>query len=292
MPFKIQGRYFFLTYSQTDFDPQQYHDELIHRGIDIQQLIVARELHQDENPHIHVALSTKRRFTTTDPRFFDFNSCHPNVQRCRSWNAVKTYVEKDGNVTTFNSSSDSSTSLFEKARTLSKEEYYTFCLSRKIPFGYADHAWRTIHHPAPEASTLTTDFVPSGLLGLPELHYRTYDSTARKATILIGPTGIGKTTWATIHIPKPALLISHMDDLKLFSNQIHNGLIFDDMNFTHLPLQAQIHLVDFDQPRSIHVRYTCAHIPAETHKIFTCNHYPFTEHPAIARRCILIDLNT
>lgn len=90
-----------------------------------------------------------------------------------------------------------------------------------------------------------------------------------KTLILWGDSGTGKTTIALNLLPK-ALVVSHIDDLKNL-NLNHEGIIFDDMAFNHIPREAQIHLVDWDLPRSIHIRYGTAYIPAKTPKIFTTN---------------------
>lgn len=88
--------------------------------------------------------------------------------------------------------------------------------------------------------------------------------------ILWGESGIGKTCYARAVLPG-ALLVSHMDDLARFDPDVYTGIIFDDMSFLHMPRTGQIHLVDQDDPRSIHIRYACARIPEKTKKIFTTN---------------------
>ncbi len=81
-------------------------------------------------------------------------------------------------------------------------------------------------------------------------------------------------------------MCSHIDDLKRFDPDIHSGIIFDDMDFRHMPRQAQIYITDIDNDRSIHVRYDTVFIPAGTKKIFTCNEegFPFIDDAAIKRR--------
>lgn len=38
---------------------------------------------------------------------------------------------------------------------------------------------------------------------------------------VVGPAGCGKTTWAKASAPKPALFVSHIDQLKLFKPNYH-----------------------------------------------------------------------
>lgn len=115
------------------------------------------------------------------------------------------------------------------------------------------------------------------------------DFEESKSHIFEGPTDIGKTNFALAHFENPHWVV-HIDDLKRFDAELHDGIVFDDMSFTHLPRQAQIHLLDQDQPRSIHVRYGTAFIPAGTKKIFTCNigHTPFDLSDAAIRRRVTV----
>jgi hypothetical protein len=108
-----------------------------------------------------------------------------------------------------------------------------------------------------------------------------------KVLILSGPSGLGKSSLAQALMPT-ALFCSSADQLKEFDPRRHEGIIFDDMNFLHWPRESQIHLVDFDFPRSIHLRYRNALIPKNTPKIFTTNLNPLgilnCADPAIRRR--------
>ena len=122
------------------------------------------------------------------------------------------------------------------------------------------------------------------------LQLMAYNDTERKSLVLLGPSGIGKTGWAKQNIPKPALFISHIDDLKRIHPEI-KGLIFDDMDFKHWPETAQIHIVDRENTRSINVKHSTVTIPSGIAKIFTCNSFPFKiDTLAIDRRINKIDL--
>lgn len=113
-----------------------------------------------------------------------------------------------------------------------------------------------------------------------------------KSVILWGAAGIGKTEYAKYLLPN-ALFVSHMDDLGGF-NSHYDGIIFDDMSFIHLPRTAQIHVLDVDNQRSIHIRYKTATIPAHTKKIFLTNEINGrivdTLDAAIARRVEIVEL--
>lgn len=109
--------------------------------------------------------------------------------------------------------------------------------------------------------------------------------------VIRGDSGIGKTQWALTLIDRP-LLVTHMDQLRLYDPRRFGGIVFDDMSFSHLPREAQIHLVDTAQPRAIHVRYGLAHLPSGTKKIFTTNSLNiFLNDPAINRRITYFNAN-
>lgn len=101
--------------------------------------------------------------------------------------------------------------------------------------------------------------------------------------VVIGAPCMGKTQYALAHFKQP-LFVTHIDDL-LDLNELHDGIVFDDMDFRHWHRTHIIHLVDYEQDRSIHCRYRTAKIPAYTLKVFCCNEYPFIEDDeAISRR--------
>jgi len=112
-----------------------------------------------------------------------------------------------------------------------------------------------------------------------------------RSLIIVGKAGTGKTEYAKAHFKTP-LFVTHMDVLLEFNEKKHDGIIFDDMDFKHLPRTAQIHLVDWDNNRAIHCRYAVAKIPKHTRKIFCVNEYPFIydEAGAIERRVQVFNL--
>lgn len=80
----------------------------------------------------------------------------------------------------------------------------------------------------------------------------------------------------------------------MYDPDYHFGIIFDDMNFSHLHREAQLALLDTYEDRQIHIRYTVAEIPAGTPRIITTNLPPGNilalQDEAICRRtyCVLM----
>lgn len=115
-----------------------------------------------------------------------------------------------------------------------------------------------------------------------------------RALILTGRTGLGKSSLAQSMMPG-ALFCSQIEDLRDYRTEM-NGIIFDDMSFRGdlstgkgaWPIEAQIHLLDWDHPRAIRLRYKNFVIPAHTRKIFTTNKVCWeileTKNEAIRRR--------
>ena len=202
----------------------------------------------------------------------------------QSFQLQKEQSQKDGNFKSNTTNDPEETEIYSLAKTLNEQQFFETCLKTKIPFQYAKHAWDIAHRM--DAPTIPIEFEPVGTID-PRLQFITTNS--RKSTIIIGPSGIGKTTYAKLKSMKPSLFVTHIDDLKFMQKDI-KPIIFDDMTFKHLPLQAQIHLVDRDEDRSIHVRYGTVQIPAGIEKWFTCNEEPFLDHDAITRRVQKINL--
>jgi len=91
-----------------------------------------------------------------------------------------------------------------------------------------------------------------------------------KPWLVWGTTNTGKTQYALAHFDKP-LLVRHMDTLLQFEKGYHDGIVFDDMSFKHMPLEAVIHLLDMEEDTQVHCRYRVAVIPRGTPRIFTHN---------------------
>jgi len=113
----------------------------------------------------------------------------------------------------------------------------------------------------------------------------------KKALMLCGDTGIGKTNWAKTYCQVNNLTwlkVCHHDKLREYSDE--DVIIFDDCEYTHTPRTNQIHLTTVEEESQVHCRYSPADIPAGVIRIFTYNpgRMPVDlSDPAIARRCHL-----
>lgn len=279
--FRIRAKNFFLTYPQCDGlcrDELWRHLALLGAC----SAIVSTELHQDGNQHVHALVQFTMKQTIVSHIHFDFHEWHPNVQAAKNMAAVKNYVMKDGNYDEYGRKFEET--LFDKARRMTLEEYFTECLEAKIQYQYAAQAWK-------HASSITNELNSNAVQGeLQDVKLLiAYVPTDLVSLVLIGRPGCGKTTRAIQIAPMPALFVTHMDDLKNLTSR-HRSIIFDDMSFRHMPREAQIAITDREQTRSIHVRYGTVTIPKGIVKIFTANALPFDEDPAIGRRIKLFQV--
>lgn len=97
MPFRLQCRKAFMTYSRADAieDKQLLFDHLITLN-HVVSVIVAKELHQDGGTHYHCVVAFDRKVDIRDERYFDFEGVHPNIQTVRRIKDVLAYVTKGG----------------------------------------------------------------------------------------------------------------------------------------------------------------------------------------------------
>lgn len=290
MPFKFDSEYAFLTYPHSIFEHGELH-AFLNSLCTTEWCRIATETHADGDPHVHVVCKFSRRFVSRNERIFDYNERHPNIQSVRSVDKAIAYVGKDGQFTDFGTipagrAKRSSEEALALAGSADEGEYLRACLDARIPFQYA----KRFRELAFTDTTGTIDALYEALLAweCPSLQQQALPENT--CAVVVGPSGVGKSAWAKRVAPKPALWVSHIDTLRAFRAGFHKSIIFDDMCFSHMPLQAQIHLVDWIDQRQIHCRYGTATIPAKTIKIFTCNEFPFAPHPAILRRITQINL--
>lgn len=303
MPFQLNSKNICLTYPRCDVSANDALAQLCSVFADYAVYIcVCTETHSDGGFHLHAAVACSKPFRTRDCRFADLrsgdgnNTFHASIEPSRRFSAWLGYVKKDGRfiewgTEPFNKAKVdvSEDELCHAAKTLDFPEFLAYCSVNKLM--YAKALWDAYHTDA--QITLSADHDFAGIIDPRfERLMGQCDLKPELTLLLVGKSGIGKTTWAKRHIPKPCLFVTHLDDLKKFKVDFHVSILFDDVSLCHLPETSQIHLVDFDNPRSIHIRHTIARVPAGIRKIITCNTIPVTlDNPAIQRRTQLLQCN-
>lgn len=298
--FQLNSKQICLTYPHCDLPLPDVIDQLTKTfdSYSITYIVACSESHENGEPHRHAAIALTKTFRTRSCSAFDLRSrdgnrsFHPNVQSARRFGDWVRYVKKDGEfleVGSYNKdSSDRLTpdQLIEHAKSMDMVQFIAFCSVHK--YQMAKDIWALAH----EDVSMTIDFddVIEGVIDERfEMMAKSIVWDQNLTLLVIGEAGIGKTTWAKQTMPKPILFVSHLDDLRKFKPNKHKSILFDDVSIAHMPETAQIHLVDQENPRSIHVRYGTVRIPARTPKVFTCNTFPVNHGlNAIKRRTQLL----
>lgn len=289
--FRLNASHALLTYSQCDLTKEYVRDTLVSIcGDRIKRMVIGQETHADGNLHIHVAIKFTKKVNIRRADFFDIGEFHPNIASRHTYAGAETYVRKEDREPLEHGVA--ATQLEERLRDVcatytDRIDWLEYCHDHKVQSWIGNELW-TLTHPKRENTIIEWDQLGTIVRELSDFR------KPHGNVLIIGPSGCGKSTWAKRESDKPALWVTHMDDLKNFDERYHKSIIFDDMDFKHLPGTSQIHIVDIENRRSIHVRYGVAQIPPGISKIFTCNSYPFTEEgeqaEAIKRRIRTIRL--
>jgi len=215
--------------------------------------------------HTHFFWRSVKRLERTDPRCFDFGGIHPHIQLIkdgRHERAIFDDYHKKAPLFLAQSPNGPTKSGFDIDAIRSAETLADACdVAGIVPRSVsdilllrADKPSEPFEHRYPGASW-------------------SLDCGSFRALVLHGPTNTGKTQCALHQFDNP-LLVRHLDKLREFRAGFHDGIVFDDMSFGHMPRTSVIHLLDWELESSIHCRYACAIIPKETKKIFTTNQTP------------------
>lgn len=241
-------------------------------GTDVKEFSICHETSKDEYKHTHAYFKYSKKLDGKSCRKFDYKNIHPNMKRVVSMhhrNTVLKYHLKQDHEPLRNC--EAATTMEELHKYVQatpdwdrvvQSTGYAQLISTRLSYVKQLHA--TYHQrPVPfnghAAESWTQPLLELGserLLG--------------RAIVLTGRAGSGKTSFAKAHFKHP-LVCSHLDDLKTLRVGYHDGVIFDDMSFTHLPATSIIHLLDVENTRSIHCRNTNASLLAGMRRLFTIN---------------------
>jgi Geminivirus Rep catalytic domain. len=93
--FQLSSKSLFLTYPKCPLTKDEVHALLLGKGRAIHGGVIARELHEDSTPHIHVYLLLGCKFSTRNQHYWDLAGYHGNYQSAKSYTAVIRYIKKD-----------------------------------------------------------------------------------------------------------------------------------------------------------------------------------------------------
>lgn len=91
--FRLAARYVFLTYARCETDKEELGRHLEELGAT--SGIVAREAHEDGTPHLHAIIDWGAKRNVKDPRKFDYEGVHPNIQAVRNVKSTEKYIRKE-----------------------------------------------------------------------------------------------------------------------------------------------------------------------------------------------------
>jgi Geminivirus Rep catalytic domain./RNA helicase. len=90
-----------LTYPKCPLTKEEVHALLEAKGRAIYGSVIARELHEDGSPHIHVYLLLESDYHCRSSSYWDLGGYHGNYQHAKSYAAVVQYIKKDKDYTEF-----------------------------------------------------------------------------------------------------------------------------------------------------------------------------------------------
>lgn len=242
--------------------------------------------------HTHVAFCAKTKMGFRSQKKFDFQGAHPNIKNVLSDLHAKRLWEYHQKAPVLLLQSPNGP--------LKDKDYYTRILAAPSLIEAIKVAGVEVKSIADVHLLRTAKGSLQTLPVFENAYFWRFELTPGFRTVFLsGPTGIGKTQWALSQFSCP-LLVSIMEDLKQFSPELHDGIVFDDTCLSTLPPHMLIHLTDWDLPRTINVKYGSITIPAHTRKIITSNQTlecsvkdVSPEHlSAIKRRCQMISEST
>lgn len=296
--FQINSKRIALTYPQCTLSEQEAIQALRERHPNLSYCCFVKESHASGEPHLHGLAVYSSGFRTSSQSEFDIGEFHPNIQAVKNLNAWQKYLCKENKPVEWGEMPATLIQLDTKqldqenilfaAKSMPKLEFLCFMSANKRVNGC--QIWDLAN---PDLSKTIMEDTPNEGIIEPSLKesLTKYELDPKYSLLVIGEPGVGKTTWCKSIAPKPCLFVNHSDDLKDFQEGFHKSILFDDVSFNHMPIQAQISLVDIENSRSIHCRYRVAHIPKGIVKIFASNSFPVDiDNGAIRRRIKIIKI--
>lgn len=121
---------------------------------------------------------------------------------------------------------------------------------------------------------------------------------SEKTLFVVGRSGIGKSQLAQAYLKElklHPLIVNNLDGLRFFNANVHNCILYDDVNFSHLERETLLKLFEYEDDTTIPIKHGTISIPKRTRKFILSNkkleHYvKFELDEAILRRLQVIEL--
>lgn len=287
--FRLHGKHFFLTYPRTDVGAEALGTHLVSlfTDTDMGGIVVVKETHGSldgigaENAdatvdgelcgyHMHCVLRLTRKWSSSNPRVFDYEGHHPNIQRCRSLTAAMKYVGKEMVDYWETGSFDRGDDLWPHFENLNSElEVMEVCgkLGCIHHCNYYVRRWKLFK------LTLTEDAPIRGLeeFVVPVMVSEWIENHHNKALVLLGPSGYGKTSMARAVASSLGTFLwaPERQSLAAYSGEV--TVVFDDLDLHSAARTTVLNFVDTEQSRAFRVLYGSVSVGAGVRRIFTSN---------------------
>lgn len=276
--FRIQAKALHLTY-KTWLSEDDVHALTTKVDATLVQLSWCHENGHTDTPyeHTHVYIEWAKICETTNQRFFDIRDIHPHIKTVdlrgkKHKRRIMRYHQKEGVM--FKQIPEWSEPCgAEKAIEIADDNDvlgFITKISDDGPVNFSHVSGMEKFHQICKRKRFADevqDFEPSD--------FRYPKPEGIEVAFVKGPSEKGKTEWVKTWFKHP-IIIRNMDDLKdKYIIDYHDGIIFDDMKFTHIPEQGVQNLLEWTNHCTIHCRHFNAFIPARTPKVFTTNYEPW-----------------
>lgn len=279
--FRVCARKLFLTYSQLNNDLSAKGLLKLLRKNPLlwgSQYVIGKELHQEEGAHFHVILVSKTKLDIRNPEILDIDHegkiFHGNYQPVKNLQQAVKYVCKDREYIT------DLPELID-GRLLSEKEFLASQVEKKgVATALLDY---TKDHPEKAFSSRSVSALKKNFKDIQEMEnslrgnvlkspfkLQNFDlkdelkewvenpnQHKKKALILIGESGIGKTEFGKVFcIEKQlkTLVVNHKEDFQKIDLS-HDAIIVDDANVGDFEKTQLLALLDNTTDRSVRVLY-------------------------------------
>lgn len=195
--FRLNANKIFLTYPQCTIEKETlfYYLKDFFSSFNVQNVIVASELHKDGFPHLHAYVHLGRRWDCKNANALDYQGFHPNMQAAKNPTKVMNYVTKEGDCIWMQDPDAS----YAECRDLPELEAYIITkYNERFWLTFSDKiisTWtqkRQVREPYVSKYSRES-FIPCSVIENWYAHDRLL--TRPKCLVVIGPSRLGKTQY-------------------------------------------------------------------------------------------------